>query len=324
MWMGRLAQQPVASCARMRLWQRSAVPAAALALLLVLASIPPARADGPDLVERALRATVFLEGDGVYGAGILVDPTRGLILTSHHVVSEMSVPHATPYRGRPTHARVIASDAKLDLAVLEAPGLRFRGPPPLLADTQGLRPGEEVFAIGAPRRLAFTVSRGIVSYVDREMEGARYVQLDMSINDGNSGGPVVTERGEIVAVMSFVLERAQGLSFALPMRYAWRAFPGLVPLPRCAPKGPPPDEKGRPITQAPPGRPSRDHGARPFPQRVGDKPQGDEPSSAALCRSVHLSFPPRWPRRLSASRRSLSTSAPGTTGLPITSSTPRR
>jgi serine protease Do len=68
--------------------------------------------------------------------------------------------------------------------------------------------------------MSFTVSRGIVSYVGREVEGTRYLQTDLPINDGNSGGPVVNARGELVGLMSFVLKRSQGLSFALPFNYA--------------------------------------------------------------------------------------------------------
>ncbi|MFH0899522.1 MAG: trypsin-like peptidase domain-containing protein [Pseudomonadota bacterium] len=181
--------------------------------------------DDGDPVEQLLRATVAIDGNGVYGAGILIDPRRGLILTSHHVVEDMRKPLATMKDGRASEAVLIASNRKLDLAVLSAPGLKSTSqPPPRLGDPTKLRPGEEVFTIGSPRQLPFTVTRGIVSFVDRPMEEARYLQLDMAINEGNSGGPVFNSRGEIVAVMSFILKRAQGLSFALPISYVTTAF----------------------------------------------------------------------------------------------------
>lgn len=182
-----------------------------------------------DAVESVMRVTVTLEGDGVYGSGILIDPPRGLILTSLHVVSEMKTPKATLFGGRTGPAQVLARDKKLDLALLSAPALRTPDlPPPRFGDSNRLRPGEEVYAIGMPHKLPFTVSRGIVAYVGRRMEEAKYLQVDMSINDGNSGGPVFTRRGEIVGVMSFILRRSQGLSFALPMSYASAAFPELM------------------------------------------------------------------------------------------------
>ena len=188
-----------------------------------------------DAVDRALRTTVVLEGDGIYGAGILVDPPHGTVLTAWHVVEDMKDPRVTAYDGRVAPGQLLAKDTKLDLALLSVPGLRSPDlAPPRWGDAARLRPGEEVYAIGSPRRMAFTVSRGIVSYVGRPMEGLRYVQLDMAINDGNSGGPVVTKRGELVGIMSFILRRAQGLAFALPATIAAERFPQQIPTPSLA------------------------------------------------------------------------------------------
>ena len=188
------------------------------------------RVDPADSISHALQLSVSLEGDGSYGSGILVDPAGGLVLTSHHVIEEMTAPRASSFDGRSGVATVVARDRIADLALLSVPQLKTPNlAPPRFADPSSLRPGDEVFAIGSPRRLPFTVSRGIVSYVGREMEGARYLQLDMAINDGNSGGPVLTRKGEIVGVMSFILRRSQGLAFALPMHYALTAFPGRIP-----------------------------------------------------------------------------------------------
>lgn len=194
----------------------------------------------PDVIERVRALTVLLEGDGIYGSGLLVDPAHGRILTSYHVVSEMRAPRVTTFDGRTAKARVVATDQKLDLAVLESAELvspHLVLPP--LGDPTHLRPGEDVYAIGAPRKLAFTVSRGIVSYVGREMEGARYVQLDMAINDGNSGGPVFTPSGQVIGIMSFILKRSQGLAFALPIDYALGAFPEVLATPLAALTSPP-------------------------------------------------------------------------------------
>ena len=187
------------------------------------------RADPADAVSHALQLTVTLEGGGTYGAGILIDPPAGLILTSDHVVADMASPRVTAFDGRSGTGRIVSRDRVADLALLSVPELRSpKLRPPRLGDATALRPGEEVFAIGTPRRLPFTVSRGIVSFVGREMEGARYLQLDMAINDGNSGGPVLTRKGEVVGVMSFILRRSQGLAFALPVQYAITAFPGRI------------------------------------------------------------------------------------------------
>jgi serine protease Do len=191
-------------------------------------------APAPELiggVEAALRVSVMIEGDGVYGAGILIDPQRGLVLTNHHVVQDMHTPRLTGYSGRTSNAVLIATDTKRDLALLSAPGLVIPElAPPRLGDAAHLRPGEEVFAVGMPRKLPFTVSRGIVSFVNRDVDGERFLQVDMNINDGNSGGPVVDSAGNLVGVMSFIYRRAQGLSFAVPTTELAVAFPSAIPV----------------------------------------------------------------------------------------------
>ena len=180
-----------------------------------------------DAVERALARTVLLEGDGVYGSGILLVPRRGLILTNWHVVEEMRSPRVTFFDGHGGPAHLVEADRALDLALLEGPPID--APALAFGDALDLRPAQTVYAIGAPRKLGFTVSRGIVSYVGRPMEGTRYIQTDLAINDGNSGGPVLTARGEIVGIMCFILRRANGLAFALPINYAIERFAAHLP-----------------------------------------------------------------------------------------------
>jgi serine protease Do len=197
--------------------------------ILLFSFASTARAQAPqDGISRAIGYTVTLEGHDVYGSGVLVVPALGLILTNQHVIADMGTPRASFADGKSYEARVLDSDKTLDLALLAIPPQPQR-PQPVWGDTTALRPGDDVYAVGCPRHLAFTVSRGIVSFVGREMEGTRYLQTDLPINDGNSGGPVVNARGEVVALMSFVLKRAQGLSFALPVRYALDRFAKLRP-----------------------------------------------------------------------------------------------
>jgi len=191
---------------------------------LSLCTLAAARAyAGPqDGIARALKYTVTLDGSGIYGSGVVVAPEDGLVLTNYHVVEGMTDPRVTFDDGRVVAAKVLEFDRALDLALLQVPPQK--GEAPVWGDLSAMRPGDEVYAVGCPRRLAFTVSRGIVSFVDRLIEGTRYLQTDLPINDGNSGGPVVNERGELVGLMTFVYRRAQGLSFALPIHYAAERF----------------------------------------------------------------------------------------------------
>jgi S1-C subfamily serine protease len=195
------------------------------------APIVNAPADPIAAVAGALRVSVMIEGAGVYGAGILIDPAHGRVLTNQHVVQDMHTPRVSAYDGRTGVGVVLAVDKVRDIAILSVPALATPGlAAPRMGDAGHLQPGEEVFAVGMPRKLPFTVSRGIVSFVGREMDGARYLQVDMNINDGNSGGPVVNASGEIVGVMSFIYRRSQGLSFALPTSEIVAAFPSALPV----------------------------------------------------------------------------------------------
>jgi serine protease Do len=185
----------------------------------------------------------------VYGAGILADPAQGRVLTSLHVIEDMKSPRVTTRDGRKATAKVVRKDTTLDLALLEAPELVSPAlERPRFVDVATLRPGEDVYAIGRPRKLPFSVSRGVVGYIDRDMDGGRYVQLDMNINEGNSGGPVFNRHGEVVGVMSFILRRSQGLAFALPATDALAAFNELRPTP-------PPTQPAAPT--APPAAPTQ-------------------------------------------------------------------
>jgi S1-C subfamily serine protease len=189
------------------------------------AEAEPARAE--DVVAAALERTVLIEGDGVYGSGLLLVPRRGLIVTNWHVVEEMKQPRVTFFGGRSAAARVVEIDRALDLALLEGPTADLT--PPRVGDAAELRPAQTLYAIGSPRKLGFTVSRGIVSYVGRPMDGTRFLQTDLAINDGNSGGPVLTARGEVVGIMSFILKRSTGLAFALPINYVIERFAARLP-----------------------------------------------------------------------------------------------
>jgi S1-C subfamily serine protease len=187
---------------------------------------PPVSSRG--VASRALAYTVTIEERGIYGSGILVVPRAGLILTAAHVVSDMRRPEVSFGDGQHVPGRLLDIDRELDLALLEIPPQQR--PAPQFGDALALDAGDEVFAVGCPRHLPFSVARGIVSYLGRVMDGARWLQTDIPVNEGNSGGPVVDRTGRLVAMTSFILRRAQGLSFALPIDYALERFSQLTPL----------------------------------------------------------------------------------------------
>ena len=79
--------------------------------------------------------------------------------------------------------------------------------------------------------MPFSLSRGMVSYVGRRFERTFYLQTDLPLNAGSSGGPVLNDRGQVVAIASFVLRDSEGLAFALPIDYAYRRFAAALVAP---------------------------------------------------------------------------------------------
>ena len=116
--------------------------------------------------------------------------------------------------------KILALNPYFDLALLEIPAqkdLKFR--PVFIADDDAQREGDSVFAIGSPLGLERSVSEGIVSTRNRNMEGIVYIQTTAQINPGNSGGPLFNSRGQVVGVINMKLTFGEGLGFAIPIAY---------------------------------------------------------------------------------------------------------
>jgi S1-C subfamily serine protease len=181
---------------------------------------PSSPASGRAVAEAGLAVTAAIRGERSYGAGIVIGPRH--VLTCLHVVQAMPSIELSVAEGASMPARLVAKDAELDLAVLEleAPqAVHAR-----LASTTTARMGDRVFAMGAPKKMTFSLNGGIVSYVGRRYDGLFYLQTDIPTNPGNSGGPVLDEEGRVIAVASFILRETQGLAFAVPIDYAYQRF----------------------------------------------------------------------------------------------------
>jgi Do/DeqQ family serine protease len=155
------------------------------------------------------------------GSGVIVDAERGLIVTNHHVVENADAIRVTLHDGRRVESELIGSDAETDIAVLKVAANDLTETP--IADSDALRVGDFVVAIGSPFGLAQTVTSGIVSALGRTglgIEGYEsFIQTDASINPGNSGGPLVNLRGELVGINTAILAPGGGnvgIGFAIP------------------------------------------------------------------------------------------------------------
>jgi serine protease Do len=182
------------------------------------------------IARRALGFTVFVRGGRVYGAGVLADD-QGHVLTCRHVIEGLDQISVTFSDGTTFPAQVVDSDPVLDVALLQiAPGRKSELTPASVTDVEL---GDDVYAIGAPRKMAFSLSRGMASYVGRPFSGVYYLQTDLAMNAGSSGGPVLDDRGRVIAISSFVLRDSEGLAFALPIDYAYRRFRKQLGTPKA-------------------------------------------------------------------------------------------
>ena len=159
------------------------------------------------------------------GSGVIVDAENGYILTNHHVIENADEITVALIDDRSLDATVVGSDAGSDIAVLQVDPDGLLEMP--LGDSEGLRVGDFVLAIGNPFRLRHTVTSGIVSGLGRtgiNPEGYEdFIQTDASINPGNSGGALINLRGELIGINTAIFSGTGGnigIGFAIPVNMA--------------------------------------------------------------------------------------------------------
>jgi len=166
------------------------------------------------------------------GSGVIVDPS-GTVLTNAHVVERASEIEATTADGKKYKAKVAGVDKRTDLAVLRLQG-GGTFPSATLGDSDKLKVGDWVLAIGSPFGLQQTVTAGIISAKGRSIGQGPFddfLQTDAAINPGNSGGPLVNMSGEVVGINSAILSRTGGnvgIGFSIPVNMAKRIYTELA------------------------------------------------------------------------------------------------
>ncbi|MFQ5815064.1 MAG: S1C family serine protease [Candidatus Hydrothermarchaeaceae archaeon] len=189
------------------------------------------------VTSRALERDFFMRLVPVEGAGSgVIISEDGYIVTNDHVIEDAEEILVTLSDGRELRAELIGTDPNSDIAVIKV-SPPFNLKPAVLGDSDTLRPGQTAIAIGNPYRLENTVTVGVISALDRTLEAKNgfvirgIIQTDAAVNPGNSGGPLLNSRGEVVGINTAIIsssEGFQGIGFAVPINTAKRVSQVLI------------------------------------------------------------------------------------------------
>lgn len=181
---------------------------------LIIASLLSlsAFAIGFDAEESYNSVFVITSGNSL-GSGFAIG--ENCIITNAHVIANPLRTYITGYDGKKYAAQVVAMNSDLDVAVLGVNKASF--PYLKVANYNDSKIGDDIYAIGAPNGMAYTLTKGTLSAKNRVVGKYEYLQIDAALNEGNSGGPLMTDSGTVIGVNSMKLTDSEGIGLALPM-----------------------------------------------------------------------------------------------------------
>ena len=147
------------------------------------------------------------------GSGFAVG--ENCIITNAHVLDNPNNVVLTTYAGETYSAYLVGYDQDKDIAVLGVKDAKFT--PLTIADYSALNTGDDVYAIGAPKSMAYTLTKGVISAKEREIGKYKYIQTDAAINEGNSGGPLLNDEGNVIGINTLKMSDSEGIGLAIPM-----------------------------------------------------------------------------------------------------------
>lgn len=220
--------------------------------------------------------TTYQHREQTLGSGVIVNAQgQGYVLTNNHVIAQAADIQVLLYDGRIAKATLVGADEETDLAVLRIDASNL--PVIQMADTQQLRAGDVVLAIGNPLGLNQTVTMGIVSAVGRQLNSSSaedFIQTDAAINLGNSGGALINTDGKLIGINTLLIGKAagaEGIGFAIPADTARKVLDQLIStghvvrgwmgadyafVPVAADSGLPSAARGVQVTDVTPGGPA--------------------------------------------------------------------
>lgn len=206
----------------MRLRFRLLLP---MSLVICILLLGQTLADVSQIVDRVDSAVVSIEctlrSGKASGSGVIVSPD-GYILTNAHVIDKAQSMQVKLKNGKKYNAKLIVNNNPKDLAIIRI-GVRNL-PIVVIGDAEKIKVGDSVVAVGSPLGLEHTVTSGIVSAKNREIDGRRYIQTDAALNSGNSGGPLLNSKAEVIGINTLVAKDAASLGFAVPVNTAYELF----------------------------------------------------------------------------------------------------
>src|SRR5687767_84175 len=183
--------------------------------------------DSKSIIEQYQKAIIQIATQTGTGTGFYIKE-YDLIVTNDHVIDNNAEVTIAGKAFDKVFSRVWYTDRKHDLAFLEPPkGIEL--PEINLGQYSDMKDGDHVVAIGHPYGLNYTATQGVISKVDRIRDGLKFIQIDAAINAGNSGGPLVNMKGEVIGVNSFIIRGGDNLGFALPVNYLREALQLYLP-----------------------------------------------------------------------------------------------
>ena len=159
--------------------------------------------------EETYNSVVVVYTETGVGSGFCIK--ENLIVTNAHVVGSNKNVAINLYDGTTIKGQVIKSNIEKDLALIKID----KQLTPLNVNAENISIGQEVYAIGAPKDMPYTMTKGIISALDRKLGENTYIQIDASVNSGNSGGPLIDDTGNVIGIITLKANDAEGIGFAL-------------------------------------------------------------------------------------------------------------